>query len=346
MANPTVGWIGAGRMGYQLVLRLLKAGYDVTVWNRTRSKAEPLAESGAKIVDRPADLADRDIVFIMVAADQDLEAVISGEGGLLTGSRAPQIIVDSSTVSPESSARVRTVAADRGAEFLAAPVSGNPKVIGAGKLTVAVSGPREAYEQAEPMLKAFGRGVTYVGEGETARLVKIAHNVFLGIVIQSLAEITTLAERGGVSRAAFLEFLNDSVLGSVFTRYKSPALVNLDFHPTFTTVLLRKDLQLGLSAGRELGVPMPLAANADMLIAQAIGAGHTTEDFATLLLEQARRSGYDVEAENVPVDDGLAPEEELCRARSAPPATWGSTTRSAWTSRGSATTGWTGRGRR
>jgi len=155
----------------------------------------------------------------------------------------------------------------------------------------------------------FGRGVTYVGEGEAARLVKIAHNVFLGVVIQSLAEITVLAERGGVSRAAFLQFLNESVMGSAFSRYKSPALVNLDFHPTFTTVLLRKDLQLGLSAGKELGVPMPLAAATDMLIAQAIGAGYTSEDFATLVLEQARRSGYGIESENTPVDDGLAPEE-------------------------------------
>jgi 3-hydroxyisobutyrate dehydrogenase-like beta-hydroxyacid dehydrogenase len=296
-------------MGFQLALRLLKAGYDVTAWNRTRSKAEPLADSGAKIADSPADLADRDIVFIMVAADKDLEAVTTGEGGLLTGDQAPKIIVDSSTVSADVSAKVRAVAAGRGAEFLAAPVSGNPKVIGAGKLTVAVSGAREAYQQAEPLLKTFGRGVTYVGDGESARLVKIAHNVFLGVVIQSLAEITALAEQGGVSRATFLEFLNDSVLGSAFTRYKSPALVNLDFHPTFTSVMLRKDMQLGLAAGKELGVPMPLAANVDMLLAQAIGAGYTEDDFATLILEQARRSGYELKAENVPVDDGLAPEE-------------------------------------
>jgi len=310
-ATPTVGWIGTGRMGFQLAARLLNAGYDVAVYNRTRAKAEPLAEQGAKVVERPADLAGRDIVFVMVAADKDLEAVISGEGGLLagTGADAPRIIVDSSTVSPEVSAKIRAVAAASGSAFLAAPVSGNPKVIAAGKLTVAASGPRDAFDAAEPLLSVFGRGVTYVGEGETARLVKIAHNVFLGVVIQSLTEITTLAERGGVSRAAFLGFLNDSVLGSAFSRYKSPALVNLDFHPSFTSTLLRKDLQLGLSAGKELGVPMPLAAATDMLLAQAIGAGYTEEDFATLLLEQARRSGYVPEAENVPVDDGLAPEE-------------------------------------
>jgi len=296
-------------MGYQLVLRLLTAGYDVAAYNRTRAKCEPLAEHGAKIVDHPADLADRDIVFIMVSADKDLAAVISGDSGLLSGEAAPKIVVDSSTVSMEASARIREIVEASGAQFLAAPVSGNPKVIAAGMMTVAASGPREAFDTIEPLLARFGSGVTYVGEGEVARLVKIAHNVFLGVVIQSLAEITVLAERGGVSRSAFLSFLNDSVMGSTFSRYKSPALVNLDFHPTFTTELLRKDLQLGLSAGKELGVPMPLAASADMLIAQAIGAGYTGDDFATLVLEQARRSGYEIEAENVPVDDGLAPEE-------------------------------------
>ena len=217
------------------------------------------------------------------------------------------MVVDSSTVSLAASARVRGIVEAAGSQFLAAPVSGNPKVIASGKLTGAASGPRAAFEAAQPLLAAWGRGVTYVGEGEAARLVKIAHNVFLGVVIQSLAEITVLAERGGVSRSAFLEFLNDSVLGSAFTRYKSPALVNLDFHPTFTSLLLRKDLQLGLGAGQELGVPMPLAAAADMLIAQAIGAGYTDDDFATLVLEQARRSGFQIEPENVPVDDGLAP---------------------------------------
>jgi len=307
-ATPTIGWIGTGRMGYQLALRLLTAGYDVAAYNRTRAKADPLAEHGAKIVDRPLDLAARDVVCIMVSTDSDLESVISGEGGLLTCDDAPKIVIDSSTVSTEASERIRAIVEARGAQFVAAPVSGNPLVIAAGKLTVAASGPRAAFDEVEPLLAVWGNGVTYVGEGESARLVKIAHNVFLGVVIQSLTEITTLAERGGVSRAAFLEFLNDSVLGSTFTRYKSPALVNLDFHPTFTNVLLRKDLQLGLTAGRALGVPMPLAAATDMLVAQAIAAGYTADDFATLVLEQARRSGYAIVPENVPVDDGLAPE--------------------------------------
>jgi 3-hydroxyisobutyrate dehydrogenase len=303
--SMTVGWIGAGRMGYALIQRLLDAGHDVSVYNRTRSKAEPLAAHGAKIVDNPAQLADRDVVFIMVSASKDLESVTIGDDGLLTGTTFPQIIIDSSTVSAAVSTKIRHIAAEKGTAFLAAPVSGSPKVVKAGMLTLAVSGPRETFDRSEDLLNVLGKGVTYVGDDEVARLVKICHNVFLGVVTQSLAEITVLAEKGGVDRSAFLAFLNDSVMGSVFTRYKSPAFVNLDFAPSFTNVLLRKDFDLGLEASRELGVPMPVAALAAELVTSAIGAGYDTEDFATLLLEQARRSGIELVSEDVPVDDGL-----------------------------------------
>ncbi len=301
-----IGWIGTGRMGFALTTRLLDAGQDVTAYNRTRAKAEPLAAKGAKIVDRPVDLADCDVVFIMVSAPKDLEAVISGPGGLLTNQgHAPRVIVDSSTVSTEASANIRKLASDRGSQFLAAPVSGNPAVIAAGKLTVAVSGPRATFDEVEPLLSMFGHGVTWVGEGEVARLVKIAHNIFLGIVTQALAEITILAERGGVSRQAFLEFLNDSIMGSPFSRYKSPALVNLDFTPTFTMPLLSKDFDLGLAAAHELAVPMPIASATASIVASAIGAGYRTEDFAVLILEEARRAGITLVSENAKVLSGL-----------------------------------------
>lgn len=306
--NLKIGWIGAGRMGAQLVTRLLGAGYDVTVYNRTASKAAALVEKGAKVVTRPVDLADRDLVFAMVSTSEDLEQVMLGDGGLLTGSDSPRVIADSSTVSAEASAKIREAANSRGCDFLATPVSGNPKVIAAGKLTVAVSGPREVFETVEPVLQVFGRSVTYVGEGEVARLVKIAHNLMLGVVTQCLAEITVLVEKGGVSRADFLEFLNDSVMGSTFTQYKSPAFVNLDFTPTFTMGLLQKDFDLGLAAANELKSPMPIASATRQIVAQAAGAGvGVEEDFATLLLEVARGAGLELVAENVSVDDGLTP---------------------------------------
>jgi 3-hydroxyisobutyrate dehydrogenase len=201
---------------------------------------------------------------------------------------------------------VRAAAAKLGTRMLASPVSGNGKAVKAGKLSVVVSGPKDAYEEALPYLEALGRGVSYVGEGELARLVKICHNVFLGIVIQAMVEITVLAQKGGVPRHAFLDFLNKSVMGSIFTQYKTPALVNLDFTPTFTPVLLRKDLDLGLAAGRKVGTPMALTALVRESLQSLIGQGFVDQDFATLLVQQARGAGLPIEPENVPVSDGLS----------------------------------------
>ena len=304
--QPSIGWIGAGRMGVQMASRLLDAGYDVAIYNRTMAKAAPLISRGAVAVASPADLAGCDVVFTMVAASDDLLEVTTGENGVLADpARAPGLIVDFTTVSMQASAAVREAGEKRGTEFLAAPVSGNPKVVRAGKLSLAVSGKSETFAAAEPLLQVFGHRVTYVGEDEVARLVKICHNVLLGVTIQALSEVTVLAEKGGASRAAFLEFINHSVLGSMFTRYKSPALVHLDFTPTFTNPLLLKDFDLGLAASRELEAPMPIAAAAAAIVASALGAGYRTEDFATLLLEQARRAGVTLEPEDVEVDDGL-----------------------------------------
>ena len=306
LKGRTLGWVGTGRMGYALATRLLDAGCDLAVYNRTRAKAEPLSELGATVVDAPADLAERDIVFTMVAGPDDFKAVVLGESGLLSRpDAAPSAIVDSSTISPEASAQVRAETEARGVALLAAPVSGNPSVVDAGKLTVVVSGPKEAWEAAEPYLELFGAGATYVGEDDVARLVKICHNLMLGVVAQSLAEITVLAEKGGVSRAAFLEFLNKSVMGSMFTRYKTPAIVNLDFTPTFTPALLHKDFRLGFEAAEEHGVPMPVAAAAQQAVQALMGFGYDDTDFMALLELEARASSLELEAENVPVSDGL-----------------------------------------
>jgi 3-hydroxyisobutyrate dehydrogenase len=302
-----LGWIGAGRMGYPMAERLAKAGCDVTVYNRTRAKAEPLTKSGIRLVDRPADLADRDIVFTMIATSDDLKQVTLGKDGVLALSgKAPKILIDCSTVSEEASGEVRAAAAKVGTAMLASPVSGNGKVVKAGRLSVVVSGPKPAYDTALPYLERLGQGVSYVGEGELARMVKICHNVFLGITIQALVEVTVLAQKGGVPRHAFLDFINKSVMGSTFTRYKTPALVNLDFSPTFTPVLLRKDLDLGLAAARKVGTPMAVTALVREMLQSLIGQGYSEQDFATLLIQQARGAGMPLEPEEVPVADGLA----------------------------------------
>ena len=305
-----LGWIGAGRMGFEMAQRLAKAGCDITVWNRTRAKAEPLAKDGAKVASHLTELAGCDVVFCMVSTYDDVKEVIHGPEGLLSKSQrgktpAPRMFVECSSISLEGSAELRAFLAGYGTQMLAAPVSGNAKVIKAGKLSFVCSGPKAAYDEVAPLLKHIGPSSSYVGEGELARIVKICHNVMLGVVAQCMAEITVLAQKAGVPRHAFLDFLNQSVMGSMFTRYKTPAFVNLDFKVTFTPYLLRKDLDLGLSAGREFEVPMPLASITRDLVQSMMGSGMSDQDFATLLIQQAKASGMELKPENVEVSDGL-----------------------------------------
>ena len=302
-----LGWLGTGRMGVELVRRLLAADCDVAVYNRTRAKAEPLAAYGAKIANSAAELADREIVFATVGTPQDLLDAVLGPNGLISGGAAPAVLVDCSTISVEASQPARERLAAHGTALLAAPVMGNPRVAAAGQLTLAVSGPRDAFEAAQPYLDILGSGATYVGEGELARIVKICHNLFLGVVTQSLAEVTVLAQKSGISRQAFLSCLNNSVMGSTFTRYKTPAFVNLDFHPSFTAALLRKDFDLGLAAARQADVPLPVAAQVHEIIQALIGTGHADEDFAALLELAGVAAGLQLVSENADISDGLDP---------------------------------------
>jgi len=289
-------------MGYAMAERLAKGGCDISVWNRTKAKADPLSKYGAKVVNRLEELSTKDILFVMVSTYDDVKEVI----GKALAKGKPKMVVECSSISLEGSAELRKTLDAKGVQYLAAPVSGNAKVIKAGKLTFVVSGPKAAYEKAKPYLDMMGTGSSYVGEGELARIAKICHNVMLGVVIQNLCEITVLAQKAGMPRHAFLDFLNKSVMGSMFTRYKTPALVNLDFHVTFTPKLLRKDLDLGLDAGKEFEVPMPLTSLTRDLLQQMIGHGLTEEDFSTLLVMQARASGVELKPENVQVGDGLS----------------------------------------
>lgn len=306
-----IGWLGTGRMGYPMAARLAKAGNDITIYNRTRAKAEPLTEYGAKIVDTPAELANCDVIFSMVSTSADLVEVISGENGVLSGisGSGPKCFVDCSSISGEASADMRTLLAKHGADFIAAPVSGNGKVVKAGKLTIVASGPKNAFDMVEPFLQSVGVGVTYVGEGELARTVKICHNIFLAAVTQNLAEITILAEKAGVPRHAFLDFINNSVMGSVFTRYKTPSWVNLDFTTTFTPELMRKDVDLGLAMAKELDVPMPVTSATRNVIQASMGHGNTGDiDFSIIFKYMAECSGLEMVSENIDVLTGLETE--------------------------------------
>ena len=305
MANR-IGWIGLGRMGEAMVKRLTKAGHGVSVWNRTRSKAEPLTEYGATVAASKQELASCDMVFTMVSTTDDLKQVLFDEGGLVAGSKKPKLVIDSSSISQEGSAEIRERLEAMGVGYLCTPVSGNAKVAKAGKLLMVSSGPKALYDQAEPFLQAMARKVMWVGEGELARVWKIAHNTMFGVVIQNLCEITVLAEKAGIPRHVFLESINDSVLGSMYTRYKTPMLTNLTFDQvTFTPKLLLKDMDLGLSAAKAHGVAMPTAAATRESVARMVGRGYDDIDFAVLLVETAKDAGLELKPENVKMSDGL-----------------------------------------
>lgn len=238
----TLGWLGTGRMGSALASRLLAAGNEMLVWNRTRSKLGPLVDQGAVAVDELAGLAAAEIVFVTVSTPRDLEAVV---GSLLGGAARPRFVVDCSTVSSAASAGVRELAAEAGVGFVAAPVSGNPHLIAQGRACIVASGPAETFATVRPFLEQLAPVVVHAGVADESRLVKLCHNLYLGMLIQALAEVTTLAEKGGIDRAAFLEFLSGTVLACEWVRARTPDLVALDWTPTFTTELMRKDFDLG-----------------------------------------------------------------------------------------------------
>jgi 3-hydroxyisobutyrate dehydrogenase-like beta-hydroxyacid dehydrogenase len=280
-------------MGAAMARRLLGAGVELTVWNRTRSKAEPLGEDGAVIVNTLADLAAAaDVVFVMVATPADLEQVTIGDGGLLDASpRRFSLVVDCSTVSATVSADVRAALRAAGVGFLAAPMSGNPRVVAAGRSSMVVSGPVADFERIHWALQTISRSVLHVGEQEESRLVKLAHNLFLGMMVEALVEVTTLTEKGGVSRQTFLDFLNGTGLSSQWVQARSQDLVARDWTPTFTTQLLLKDFDLGLDAARDLDVPMPVAVAVHQLIQTAIDYGFGEDDFLSLAEVAARGAG-------------------------------------------------------
>jgi 3-hydroxyisobutyrate dehydrogenase len=318
MAKNTqrIGWIGMGRMGYAMAERLVAAGLDVSIWNRTRAKAEPLAKKGGKIVDKLTDLRSVDVLFSIVSTGKDVKEVYFGPAGVFSGGsgKVPPVVVDCSTIAVEDSADIREKLRGHGSDFVAAPISGNAKVIKAGKLSAVTSGPEAAFRKVQEIIEVFApAGVSYVGEGELARVCKIAHNVMLGVVIENLIEITLLANKMGVPREAFLRFMNNSVMGSMFTRYKAPALVNLDWTTTFTPELLRKDLDLGLELGREYDVPMPVTAATREVLQSHFGAAtlksdpraYLEKDFAALMETMALAAGIKLESENKNVPTGL-----------------------------------------
>jgi 3-hydroxyisobutyrate dehydrogenase-like beta-hydroxyacid dehydrogenase len=275
-------------MGTAIAERLLAAGHDLSVYNRSAEKAEQLGAAGATVFATAGELAAAvDVVLTSLADDEALEAVASD----VAAAAAPgTLLVDLSTVSPAASARVAELADAASLLYLRAPVSGNPSVVEAGNLTFIASGPKEALERAEPTLLAIGRTIHEVGEGEQARVVKLAINLVIGGLAELMAEALVLSEASGVSRAALLETMGDSAAGAPFVKYKTEPLLRDDYSATFTTRLMGKDVDLVLAEAASAGVALPLTSELRKRIAAAIDAGYGDDDFMALYLDLRAQS--------------------------------------------------------
>lgn len=291
--RPAVGLIGLGNMGSAFAERLLEAGFDLTVFNRTRSRAESLAERGVTVAETAAELAANvDVVLTSLPDDGAFEAVADS----IVGSARPgTVLVDASTVSPEASARVAALAEPAGIEYLRAPVSGNPSVVRAGNLSFIVSGPRAAQDHAEPVLRAIGSTIHAVGDAEQARVVKLAINLMIAGLAQLMAEALVLGEQSGVPRDALLEVMGNSAVGAPFVRYKTEPLLRDDYSATFTTNLMDKDIDLVLDAAEAADVHLPLAGEIKALLRGTIGAGYGDDDFMALFLHLRSASTEEVQ---------------------------------------------------
>jgi 3-hydroxyisobutyrate dehydrogenase-like beta-hydroxyacid dehydrogenase len=279
-----IGLAGLGRMGVPMAERLLAAGHELVVWNRTRATAEEFAaatQGRVTVAEEPGRLlADGGLCLTVLADDAALEAV-SGE--VLAGASGGTL-VDLSTVSVPASQRVAEAAERAGVAYLRAPVSGNPGVVRAGNLAIMVSGPRATYDELEPVLRAIGPNLYYVGAHEEARIAKLALNLMVGGTAQLMSEAIVLGERHGLDPADLLALMGGSAVGSPFVKYKTEPLLNGDYSATFTTAMMRKDAGLIRAAAAEAGVELPVAAVLEELLEQTVAAGYGDDDFMALLL--------------------------------------------------------------
>jgi 3-hydroxyisobutyrate dehydrogenase len=296
-----IGWLGIGNMGYAMARRLAEAGANLTVFNRSVEKAQPLAAHGARVARDLSEVGDCDIIATMLSTGDVVEEMLFGSAGLLAkaAGRKPKLVIDCSSISVETSGAIRERLNGLGIAFFVSPVSGNPEVVESGNGTFVCSGSAEVFERVKPLLTSIGKAASYVGEGELARVAKICHNVWLGSISQALAEVMVLAQKAGLTRGAFLAFLNNSALGSAFTKGRTESWVEMNRVAGFSPSLMRKDMDLGLDLARSLEMSMSLSNLTRDILQALINSGEVQPDYTQgLLLQQAKISGVQMSPES------------------------------------------------
>lgn len=287
--KPKIGFIGLGNMGVPMVRNLVKAGYEVTVYNRDSSKAKLLSEEiSVQVATTPASLLPgADVVISMLTDDAAVKSVYTGENGVLSASRDKDlIVVDMSTVAPETSRMLAAEAKNAGLVYMDAPVSGSVKPATDGQLVIMAGGEERAFQQIKPILLAMGKSATLLGESGSGNVAKLAINLFLGITIQGLSESVIFAAQHGIRAQALLPLINESAVGSAITKIKSTNIISRDFKPAFALKLLRKDIRLA----ENIGLNTPAGITLATTLQAAVDNGYGEEDMVAIFkqLEQAR----------------------------------------------------------
>ena len=287
-----LGFVGLGVMGSRIVKRLLDAGHSVTGYNRTRSKAEWLIQSGMRWAETPRLVAaNSDVVLSMVTNTDALRSIALGDEGILAGLTAGKVYIDMSTVSPAASREIASQVAERGAQMLDAPVSGSVSTLTEGKLSIMVAGSPAAFEQVKPMLQDIGPKVTYVGTNGLAVTMKIATNLSLAVQMLAFSEGVLLAEKSGIQRETAVEVLLNSVIASPMVKYRGPFVLHMPDEAWFNVNMMQKDMMLALDLGRQLDIPLPTTAATNEMLTAARGLALEEMDFAALFHVLAYLSG-------------------------------------------------------
>jgi 3-hydroxyisobutyrate dehydrogenase-like beta-hydroxyacid dehydrogenase len=287
-----IGYVGLGVMGGNMVERLLSKSHEVTGYNRTRAKAEPLIAKGMTWGVSPRAVCEAaDVTFVMVTNSAALEEVAHGPEGLLAGLGTGKVLIDMSTISPAISRSLASRVRERGADMVDAPVSGSVITLQQGKLSVMVGGQRPTFDRVEPLLKDVGPKVTYVGGNGLALCMKIATNLSLAVQMLAFSEGVLLAERSGIDRATAVDVLTHSVIASPMVQYRGPFVLGMPDEAWFNVNMMQKDMLLALEMGRQLNVPLPTTATTNELLTAARGMGLEEQDFAVVFQVLARMSG-------------------------------------------------------
>jgi 3-hydroxyisobutyrate dehydrogenase len=284
-----IGWVGLGNMGNPMSTNLLKAGNEVTVWNRTKAKGDSVVAAGGKWADSPADVAKAgDFIFTMVSDGPTLKAVTIGDKGIVSALTAGKIVIDMSTVSVAESAEVNAAVEAKGCKFLRAPVTGSTMLAQNAGLGILASGDKAAYDKTLPLFEKLGKNQFYLGGKEEARVMKLSLNLMIGCEMQLEAEAVVLAEKAGLNVAQVCEIIAGSAAGSPLTGYKAKIISSGDYAPAFTVKLMMKDFALATDVAKQYGVPLPVTALTNQFFQAAASTGRAEKDFSVLtqLLEE------------------------------------------------------------